>query len=206
MIRRRKPKYFQLKICQTLDYIHGPAMDTNNTPHTVTPLEGHVHTVIFPHGCASNAIEFAEEVAESQASDDCPARDLSNLQIGLRISRLRISPRFETGVEQWFDMRSVENSGEHKELQVDGLMESIALILNIIWIEASSNQLHTGIHLITTGGNGPALLVASLIRDTMERVDFCWVNHRKYLHYTTNSVRDYTSKDRFDPYELILSE
>jgi len=103
-------------------------------------------------------------------------------------------------------MRSVENSEELKELQVDGLMESIALILNIIWIEASSNQLHTGIHLITTGGNGPALLVASLIRDTMERVDFCWVNHRKYLHYTTNSVRDYTSKDRLDPYELIHSE
>jgi lysophospholipase-2 len=40
-------------------------------------------------------------------------------------------------MSQWFDMWSVEDSEERKELQVEGLKESIAMILDAIKSEAS---------------------------------------------------------------------
>jgi predicted esterase len=52
-------------------------------------------------------------------------------------SKLRESARFKVEMSQWFDMWSTENPQERKEVQVEGLRESIAFILSIIRKEAS---------------------------------------------------------------------
>lgn len=53
-------------------------------------------------------------------------------------------------MSQWIDMWSVENQGERKELQVEGLKESIAMILSII---RSNAALVPTNHIILSGIN-----------------------------------------------------
>jgi lysophospholipase-2 len=102
--------------------------------HTVNPLGGdHSHTIIFLHGRDSIASEFANEFFESQASDD---RTLPEIYPTIKwifpAAQIRSSARFETEMSQWFDMWSIESPSTKKELQIDGLRESIGEILDII--------------------------------------------------------------------------
>jgi len=105
-----------------------------STIHTVAPLsDSHSHTVILLHGRDSVASEFAEEFFESQATDDRTLPEIfPSIKWVFPASKMRNSARFETEMSQWFDIWSVEEPSEKKELQINGLRESIEEILSVI--------------------------------------------------------------------------
>jgi lysophospholipase-2 len=106
-------------------------MAANDNIHIIEPTKKHTHTFILLHGRDSNAAEFATDFFESQASDDRTLPEIfPNYKWVLPTSALRNSTRFETEMSQWFDMWSVEDPEEQKELQVQGLKESIAFIMD----------------------------------------------------------------------------
>jgi lysophospholipase-2 len=137
--------------------------NNNNNPHSIAPLKEHTHTVIFLHGRDSTATEFTEEFFESQTSDDRTLPEIfPTFKWVFPTSKLRNSTRFETELCQWFDMWSVEKPEERKELQVDGLKESIALILTVISREASFVPMD---HIILVGiSQGCATAVHALLQ------------------------------------------
>ncbi|KAJ8066915.1 hypothetical protein OCU04_004300 [Sclerotinia nivalis] len=108
----------------------GTKIDHN---YTIMPTSDHTHTIIFLHGRDSEAEEFASEFFESQASDD---RTFAEILPGFKwvfpSSKMRLSARFESEMSQWFDMWSVEEPQQRKELQINGLIESIGQIVNVI--------------------------------------------------------------------------
>jgi lysophospholipase-2 len=113
-------------------------MQNTEKTHVVDPISDHTHTVIFLHGRDSTAVEFAEELFESQASDDRTLSQLfPNFKWVFPYSGLRNSTRFEMELSQWFDIWSVEEPEERKEIQLAGLKESIMFILDIIDREAT---------------------------------------------------------------------
>jgi lysophospholipase-2 len=100
----------------------------------VSPSDQHTHTIILLHGRDSNASEFATEFLESQASDDRTLPELfPNLKWVFPTSKIRASQRFQ-GIEmsQWFDIWSTENPQDREELQIEGLTESVSIILEVI--------------------------------------------------------------------------
>lgn len=104
----------------------------------VAPRDRHTHTVIFLHGRDSLAEEFASEFLESQASDQRYFQDIfPTFKWVFPSSKLRMAARFGTQISQWFDLWSLENPEERKELQLEGLRESIATILDTIGSEAA---------------------------------------------------------------------
>lgn len=106
--------------------------------HIVAPLKEHNHTVIFLHGRGSTAGEFAAEFFESQVSDDRTLPEIfPTVKWVFPTSKLRMSARFETELSQWFDMWSVEKPQERKNLQIDGLKESVGYLLSVLHNEAS---------------------------------------------------------------------
>jgi len=108
-------------------------MTANDKIHVIKPIKKHTHTFILLHGRDSNATEFATDFFESQASDDRTLPEIfPNYKWVLPTSALRNSARFETEMSQWFDVWSVEDPEEQKELQVQGLKESIAFIMDVI--------------------------------------------------------------------------
>jgi len=112
-------------------------MAANDNIHVIEPTKKHTHTFILLHGRDSNATEFVTDFFESQASDDRTLLEtFPNYKWVLPTSPLRNSARFETEMSQWFDMWSVENPEERKDLQVQGLKESIAFIMDVIHQEA----------------------------------------------------------------------
>ncbi|GAB5590149.1 hypothetical protein Unana1_05049 [Umbelopsis nana] len=113
-------------------------MENTNKSHVVGPAKDNTHTVILLHGRDSTAAEFAEEFFESQASDNRTLPEIfPDFKWVFPSSELRNSTRFETHLSQWFDIWSVEEPEERKELQVAGLKESITLILDVIYSETS---------------------------------------------------------------------
>lgn len=118
--------------------IHDSTMNVEDSVYVVAPTQTHTNTVIFLHGRDSTGCEFASDLIESQASD---GRTLPETFPAVKwvfpTSKLRESARFKTEMSQWFDMWSTESPQERKELQVEGLRESIAVILSIIRKEAS---------------------------------------------------------------------
>jgi len=110
-----------------------------NSSHIVAPIEGtYTHTIIFLHGRDSIAPEFAEELFESQASDNRTLREkFPTVKWIFPGSKFRDSARFDTQMSQWFDIWSVENPLEREEIQKEGLQESVGEIIDIIRKEAS---------------------------------------------------------------------
>ena len=122
---------------------------------TITQRETskHTHTVIFLHGRDSNAQEFASEFFESEASEPAGrSRTLPDLFPGIRwvfpIAPALYSKRFETAISQWFDIWSVENPEEQAEIQIDGLKQSVAALLEVIRAE----EIHVPRQNIFLGG------------------------------------------------------
>ena len=111
-------------------------MDNTKDTYAVAPAEEHTHTVIFLHSRDSTAAEFTDEFFELSVD----YRTLSEIFPNFKWvfpSGLLISVRFETDLSQWFDTWSVEEPEGWKELQIDGLKESIALILDVVYSEPS---------------------------------------------------------------------
>ncbi|EGR49154.1 uncharacterized protein TRIREDRAFT_32027, partial [Trichoderma reesei QM6a] len=109
----------------------------------------HTHTVILLHGRDSQAQEFASEFFECEASD-CDAskpeaetppadRTLPALFPMVRWvfpqATSLPSERFGVDMSQWFDMWSVENAEERPDLQVPGLLSSVASIRELVKVE-----------------------------------------------------------------------
>ncbi len=136
-----------------------------NLTHIVAHRGKHTQTIILLHGRDSIASEFAEEFFESQASD---GRTLPEIFPTTRwvfpTSKIRTSARFKAPMSQWFDMWSVEDPSERKEIQIDGLRESVKEILDLIRAEATlispdriilggiSQGCATAVHTLLYGG------------------------------------------------------
>lgn len=108
-----------------------------------SPNHSHTHTIVFLHGKGSDSNEFAVEFFESEAtSARAPGqgRTLPDLFPTVRwvfpSAPLSRSERFESDESQWFDMWSVEDPDERVALQVEGLKTSIALIRDVVGMEA----------------------------------------------------------------------
>ncbi|KAG0646939.1 Acyl-thioesterase 1 [Hyphodiscus hymeniophilus] len=113
-------------------------MDAINDIHTVAALEQHTHTVIFLHGRDSEATQFADEFFESQDSADrFLPQTFPSIKWVFPSSGSRKSLRFGEELSQWFDMWSVEEPSERKEIQLDGLRESVAFTLDIVRREST---------------------------------------------------------------------
>lgn len=106
----------------------------DNTTHIVAPLENnHSHTIILLHGRDSIASEFADEFFESQVSDGRTLPEMfPTVKWIFPASKIRNSARFNSEMSQWFDIWSVEEPSEQKEIQIGGLRDSIGEILSII--------------------------------------------------------------------------
>jgi lysophospholipase-2 len=144
---------------------HDSTMGVEESLHIVAPTEKHSHTIIFLHGRESTASEFASEFLESQASDDRTLQEIfPSVKWVFPNSGLRKHARFGTEESQWFDMWDVKKPLERKEIQVEGLRESISFILSVIRKEASivqpervilggiSQGCATAIHTLLYGG------------------------------------------------------
>ncbi|RYP18900.1 hypothetical protein DL765_003688 [Monosporascus sp. GIB2] len=146
--------------------------------YTVHPAEGHkhTHTVIFLHGRESVAEEFAGEFFESEASGpETGDMTLQGLFPTIRwvfpTAPLMHSERFGTTISQWFDMWSVEDPEEKRELQKPGLLQSIRIVLDTIQSEESfaprnriflggiSQGFATALSAFCAGGKGLAGLI-----------------------------------------------
>jgi lysophospholipase-2 len=106
--------------------------------HSIEPSDTHTHTVILLHGRGSNAIEFASEFFESQASDD---RFLSQIFPTYKwvfpCAALRHAQIEGEELHQWFDMECVQKPYHDPEkLQIIGLRESLEFIRDVIEREA----------------------------------------------------------------------
>lgn len=108
-------------------------------PHTICPKVGHehTHTLIFLHGRDSTALDFHNELFESEASEPAgQPRTLDALFPTIRwvfpTAPVTRSARFGTEMSQWFDMWSVESPDEKAEGQMDGLAESIDILQSVI--------------------------------------------------------------------------
>ncbi|KAL3458746.1 alpha/beta-hydrolase [Aspergillus heterothallicus] len=105
-------------------------------PHIHPPQAEHTHTIVLLHGRASDGPEFAEELFSSLTSKNKTLLDcLPNLRWVFPTSRNRWSALFQEEMCSWFDAYSLTNINELQELQIDGLKESVAHILDILDVE-----------------------------------------------------------------------
>ncbi|EGE08929.1 hypothetical protein TEQG_07884 [Trichophyton equinum CBS 127.97] len=101
--------------------------------HIVEPKSAHTHSAILLHGRASNGAEFAEEFFDSHTSEkkNLPAH-FPGCRWVFPTSRERWSVVFEENMTAWFDIYSLANISEKQDLQVEGLKESTAYLLDIL--------------------------------------------------------------------------
>ncbi|OAA34871.1 phospholipase/carboxylesterase [Metarhizium rileyi] len=118
----------------------------SSSAYTQAPAHGHrhTHTAVFLHGRGSNAVEFASELFESEASAGMDSQQDGQRTLPALFPTVRWvfptapilrSRRFDTDMSQWFDMWSVKDPEEHSEIQHDGLGQSIQRLLGIIKTE-----------------------------------------------------------------------
>ncbi|EFE43697.1 hypothetical protein TRV_01506 [Trichophyton verrucosum HKI 0517] len=101
--------------------------------HIVEPKGAHTHSAILLHGRASNGAEFAEEFFDSNTSEkkNLPAH-FPGCRWVFPTSRERWSVVFKENMTAWFDIYSLVNISEKQDLQVEGLKESMAYLLDIL--------------------------------------------------------------------------
>ncbi|KAL3422913.1 phospholipase carboxylesterase [Phlyctema vagabunda] len=160
-------------------------MTRNERIHIVLPTAEHTHTFILLHGRDSVASEFADELFESQASDDRTLREtFPSMRWVFPSAERRTSARFDTDMSQWFDIWSVERPQERKELQGAGLRESIACILDIVREESRTVPLD---HIVLGGiSQGCATAILALMLGKLKIAGFVglcsWLPLEDELH------------------------
>ncbi|KAJ5894181.1 alpha/beta-hydrolase [Penicillium taxi] len=102
-------------------------------PHIHNPTGAHTHTFVFLHGSGSSGPEFCEEMFSMANSKmlNLP-QSLPTWRWVFPSASVRWRSRFEQDMPVWFDYYSLEDTEEKKELQLDGLRESVSYILNIL--------------------------------------------------------------------------
>jgi lysophospholipase-2 len=131
----------------------------------VQPTENHTHTMIFLHGRESTASQFASEILNEESSSHQHLNEIfPHMKFVFPNAGLRHHARFNTEESQWFDIWDVRFPLEKKDLQIEGLRESIAFILNVVREEAAivgpekiilsgiSQGCATAIHALFYGG------------------------------------------------------
>jgi lysophospholipase-2 len=130
---------------------------TLSPPYIILPISTHTHTIILLHGRNSTAKDFASEFLESETSDHrlLPAV-FPHLKWVFPQAPLRHSLHFKEDLYQWFDMSSSTNPQERRDLQVAGLRDSRAQILEII----KEEEKHVPTTRIILGGISQGLATA----------------------------------------------
>ncbi|XPS76494.1 hypothetical protein M3J09_008546 [Ascochyta lentis] len=112
-------------------------VNPSSKPHTVNPTTAHTHTIIFLHGRGSNALEFHNEIFESQTSTSL---FLPQLLPGIKwvfpCAPLQHAYLEDEELHQWFDMSSIQNAQESPEVQRPGLWSSARRLMGVIEDEA----------------------------------------------------------------------
>jgi predicted esterase len=100
----------------------------------VYPLQGqHTHTFIMLHGRGSTGAEFCEQLFWSVTSQMKNLPDnLPNFRWVFPSSDTRYSTMSQEQEHSWFDIYSITDTDARRELQVDGLRESVLKILNLL--------------------------------------------------------------------------
>lgn len=178
-----------------------------NAPRIVMPLStSHTHTIIFLHGRDSIASEFGSETFESQASD---GRTLPEVYPTVKwifpTSKIRNSARFDTEISQWFDIWSVEEPYDRKELQLQGLRESVGEILNIVRSEA---ELLSPDNIILGGiSQGCATAIFALLCGKIRLGGFVGLcSWLPFLDDISTISRHWENKDRVNHFRSILGK
>lgn len=108
------------------------------TPHIEHPqtAHAHAHTIILLHGRGSTGPELASELFSSTASNSLslPA-SLPSWRWVFPSSRRLWSTTFQEDIPAWFDVFSLDDIQERKELQTAELRESISHILDVLEYE-----------------------------------------------------------------------
>jgi lysophospholipase-2 len=132
--------------------------------HVVNPTAPHTHTIILLHGRGSTATEFASEFFESQTSDDRFLTDIfPSYKWIFPCAALRYARTDDEEMHQWFDMESVqEPSYDRENIQLPGLRESVAFIVDVVKKEAAEIG---GLHKVFLGGisQGCATAITALL-------------------------------------------
>ncbi|KAL8886572.1 MAG: hypothetical protein Q9192_006463 [Flavoplaca navasiana] len=102
-------------------------------PHIILPMQSHHFTIIALHGRGSNGPEFAEDLFEDNSSQGLTlAEHFFHTKWIFPSSQKRYSTVFQEEMDEWFDIYSLTDPSTQKELQVEGLRDSVKHILDII--------------------------------------------------------------------------
>lgn len=100
----------------------------------IYPLQGqHTHTFIMLHGRGGNGAEFCEQLFWSVTSQMKNLPDsFPNFRWVFPSSDMRFSTMSQEQEQSWFDVYSLTDPDTQRELQVEGLRESVLKILDIL--------------------------------------------------------------------------
>ncbi|KAL9010818.1 MAG: hypothetical protein Q9173_004285 [Seirophora scorigena] len=108
-------------------------------PLVVEPTQAHIHTIIALHGQGSNGPEFAEELFEGKSSSNASLADhFPECRWIFPSSPKRDSTLVQREIDGWFDVVSLTDPRLQEQLQVEGLRDSVAHILQIVNEEVQS--------------------------------------------------------------------
>jgi predicted esterase len=110
----------------------------DNDMEVTWPTKDHKLTIIFLHGCGSNAAEFMAELFESQASDGRTLREIfPQAKWVFPNAGMLYSATFGVEMSQWYDLRSTQNPRGMSDEQQAALEKSVRGILDILREEAA---------------------------------------------------------------------
>ncbi|KZF20991.1 phospholipase/carboxylesterase [Xylona heveae TC161] len=104
-------------------------------PFICLPKSEHTHTAILLHGLGSNGEKFGTELLQTGISST--GATLPDLFPGMKFvfptAKRRRSSAFKRSVlTQWFDILSLEDPSKRRDLQIDGLSESVSYLLSLL--------------------------------------------------------------------------
>ena len=101
--------------------------------YAIQPKSKHTHTAIVLPGRGSRADEFAEEFLASTLSDSTTLCDkLPSWRRVFPSSKELWSTAFQEHMPSWFEAHSLTDPTTRQDLQVEGLLDSVSYILQII--------------------------------------------------------------------------
>lgn len=101
--------------------------------HIIEPRSEHTHTAIILHGRGSYAEEFAQDFLASTLSDGRTLCDrLPSWRWVFPASKELWSTAFQEDMPAWFEAHSLTDPTIRQDLQVDGLLESVAYVRKLM--------------------------------------------------------------------------
>ncbi|KAG9231138.1 Alpha/Beta hydrolase protein [Amylocarpus encephaloides] len=118
-----------------MDSSHRPAPAFQLDTFVVQPTSAHTHTIILLHGLGSNGEKFGTELLQSGVS--YAGRKLTEIYPAAKFvfptAKKRRSSAFRRArLNQWFDIASLGDPSHRREVQLQGLAESVLEIRGIL--------------------------------------------------------------------------